>query len=64
MMLLYNQFAFIPRLYLEGKRYIWFKGYRKAKIWNKTIDRPIKENICKSCLTKFDVGEIDEKNNG
>ena len=59
-----NRFAFIPRLCLECKRYIWLEGYRKAEVWNKTIGRPIKENICKSCLIKFDVREIDEKNNG
>ena len=63
MMLSCNRFAFVPRLCLECKRYIWLEGYRRAEVWKKIIDRPIKENICKSCLTKFDVlsGQGKEK---
>lgn len=64
MMLSCNRFTFIPRLCLECKRYIWLEGYRKAEVWKEAINKPIKENICKSCLIKFDVREIDEKNNG
>ena len=63
-MLSCNRSAFIPRLCLECKRYIWLEGYRRAEVWMKAIDKPIKENICKSCLIKFDVGKIDEKENG
>lgn len=66
MMLLCNRFAFVPHLCLECKRYIWLEGYRKAEVWKSFIDRPIKENICKGCLTKFDVlsDQGKEKNNG
>lgn len=60
MMLSCNRFAFIPHLCPECKRYIWLEGYRRAKVWMKAIDRPIKENICKGCLIKFDVGLINE----
>ena len=56
MMLSCNRFAFIPHLCLECKRYIWLEGYRRAEVMKRFIDRPIKENICKDCLTKFDVG--------
>lgn len=28
---------------------------RLRDVWKKLIDRPIKENICKDCLTKFDI---------
>lgn len=61
MMLSCNRFAFIPHLCLECKRYIWLEGYRRAKVWKKSIDMPIKENICKDCLTKFDVGLENER---
>lgn len=55
-MILCNRFAIVPHLCSECKRYILFEGYRKAEVWNKFIDRPIRENICKSCLTRFDIG--------
>lgn len=61
MMLSCNRFAFIPHLCLECKRYIWLEGYRRAEVWKKSIDRPINENICKDCLTKFDVGLDNER---
>lgn len=66
MMLICNRFAFVPHLCLECKRYIWLEGYRRAEVWKTFIDRPIKENICKSCLTKFDlfsdiISTIDSK---
>ena len=60
MMISCNRFAFIPHLCLECKRYIWLEGYRRAKVMKKFIDIPIKENICKDCLTKFDVGLDNE----
>lgn len=63
MMLLCNRFALVPHLCLECKRYIWLESYRKAKVWKKDIDTSIKENICKSCLTKFDVFSDQEKEN-
>lgn len=56
MMISCNRFAFVPHLCLECKRYIWLEGYRKAKVWKKNLNMDIKENICKSCLTKFDIG--------
>ena len=55
MMFSCNRFAFVPHLCSECKRYIWLESYRKANVWKNVINRPIKENICKSCLTKFDV---------
>ena len=61
MMLSCNRFAFIPHLCLECKRYIWLEGYRRAEVWKTSIDRHIKENICKDCLTKFDVGLDNER---
>lgn len=57
MMLLYNRFAFAPHLCHECKRYIWLESYRSDEVWKKFIDKPIKENVCKSCLTKFNVGD-------
>ena len=58
-----NRFALIPHLCLECKRYIWFEGYRRAEVWKNFIDKPItiKENICKDCLTKFDIGLNNER---
>lgn len=56
-----NRFALVPHLCLECKRYIWLEGYRRAEVWKNFIDRPIKENICKDCLTKFDVGFNNER---
>lgn len=56
MMLSCNRFALLPHLCLECKRYIWFEGYRRATVYKKFADRYIKENICKGCLVKFDVG--------
>ncbi len=58
-----NRFALIPHLCLECKRYIWLEGYRRAEVWKNFIDKPIniKENICKDCLTKFDVGLSNER---
>lgn len=60
-----NRFALVPHLCLECKRYIWLEGYRRAEVWKTFIDRPIsiKENICKDCLTKFDVGLNNTKEN-
>ena len=53
MMLLCNRFALVPHLCPECKRYIWLESYRRADVWKH--DRFIMENICKTCLTKFDV---------
>ena len=61
MMLSCNRFAFVPHLCLECKRYIWLEGYRKAEVWKKNFSICVKENICKSCLTKFDVGTEVQK---
>lgn len=55
MMLTCNRFALVPHLCLQCKRYIWLEGYRRAEVWENFIDKPIKENICKECLTKFDL---------
>ena len=55
MMLICNRFAFVPHLCLKCKRYIWLEGYRRAEVWENFIDKPIKGNIRKSCLTKFDI---------
>ena len=56
-----NRFALIPHLCLECKRYIWLGVYRRAEFWKNFIDKPIKENICKDCLTKFDIGLNNER---
>ena len=56
MMLSCNRFALTPHLCYECKRYIWLEGYRRADVWIKLPDRSIKDNICKQCLTTFDVG--------
>ena len=56
-----NRFALVPHLCLECKRYIWLEGYRRAEVRKRFIDRSIKENICKDCLTKFDVGLNNER---
>lgn len=56
-MLLCNRFAFVPHLCCECKCYIWLEGYRRADVWVKFADRSIKENICRCCLKKFDVGD-------
>lgn len=55
MMLMCNRFALVPHLCFECKRYSWLEGYRRAEVWENFIDRPIKGNICKECLTKFDL---------
>lgn len=55
MMLSCNRFAFFPHLCSECKRYIWLESYRKANVWKNLINRSIKENICKSCLTEFGI---------
>ena len=55
MMLVCNRFAILPHMCLECKRYIWLEGYRRADAYKSFAGRYIKENICKSCLTKFDV---------
>ena len=57
MMLSCNRFAFTPHLCYKCKRYIWLEDYRRVDVWIKFADRFIKENICKHCLTKFDVGD-------
>lgn len=61
MMLICNRFAILPHMCLECKRYIWLEGYRRADVYRPFVGRYIKENICKTCLTKFDV--ITEKFN-
>lgn len=63
MMFSCNRFAFVPHLCLECKRYIWLEGYRRAEVWKKFADMYAKENICKSCLTKFDVFSDQGKEN-
>lgn len=55
MMLICNRFAILPHMCPECKRYIWLEGYRRADVYKSFAGRYIKENICKSCLTKFDV---------
>lgn len=60
MMLVCNRFAIFPHMCLECKRYIWLEGYRRADVWKPFAGRYIKENICRSCLTKFDVISYQE----
>lgn len=55
MMLVCNRFAILPHMCPECKRYIWLEGYRRADIYKPFAGRYIKENICRSCLKKFDV---------
>lgn len=55
MMLVCNRFAILPHMCPECKRYIWLEGYRRADVYKPFAGRYIKENICKDCLTKFDV---------
>lgn len=55
MMLVCNRFAILPHMCFECKRYIWLEGYRRADVYKPFAGRYIKENICKSCLKKFDV---------
>lgn len=55
MMLVCNRFAIFPHMCPECKRYIWLEGYRRADVYKPFAGRYIKENICRSCLTKFDV---------
>ena len=55
-----NRFAILPRMCFECKRYVWLEGYRRADVYKSFLSTPstngyIKENICKDCLTKFDV---------
>lgn len=57
MMLSCNRFALVPHLCSECKYYIWLEGYRRAEVWHRFADRYIVENICKNCLTRFDVGK-------
>lgn len=58
MMLLCNRFALAPHLCYECKRYIWLEGYRRSDVYKSFAGRYITENICKNCLTKFDVNLI------
>lgn len=60
MMLACNRFAILPHMCPECKRYIWLEGYRRADVWKPFAGRYIKENICRSCLTKFDVISYQE----
>ena len=65
MMLVCNRFAILPHMCPECKRYIWLEGYRRADVYKPFLSTPsssgyIKENICRSCLTKFDVISYQE----
>lgn len=60
MMLVCNRFAILPHMCPECKRYIWLEGYRRADVYKPFAGRYIKENICRSCLTKFDVISYQE----
>ena len=55
MMFVCNRFAVVPHMCSECKRYIWLEGYRRSDVWKLFPGRYIKENICKSCLKKFDI---------
>lgn len=60
MMLVCNRFAILPHMCPECKRYIWLEGYRRADVYKPFAGRYIKENICRSCLKKFDVISYQE----
>lgn len=60
MMFVCNRFAVLPHMCPECKRYIWLEGYRRADVWKPFANRYIKENICRSCLKKFDVISVQE----
>lgn len=51
-----NRFAVVPHMCSECKRYIWLESYRRSDVWKLFVGRYVKENICKSCLKKFDIG--------
>lgn len=50
-----NRFAVVPHMCSECKRYIWLESYRRSDVWKLFVGRYVKENICKSCLKKFDI---------
>lgn len=56
MKLLCNRFAIVPHMCNECKQYIWLESYRRADVWKDFYCRYLKENICKDCLSKFDIG--------
>lgn len=56
MMFVCNRFAVVPHMCSECKRYIWLEGYRRSDVWKLFAGRYVKENICKSCLKKFNIG--------
>lgn len=56
MKLLCNRFAIVPHLCSECRMYIWLEAYRRADVWNNLYGHFHKENICKDCLSKFDIG--------
>lgn len=55
MMLVRNRFAVLPHMCSECKRYIWLESYRRSDVWKLFAGRYVKENICKSCLKKYDI---------
>lgn len=55
MMFVCNRFAVVPHMCSECKRYIWLESYRRSDVWKLFAGRYVKENICKSCLKKFDI---------
>lgn len=55
MMFVCNRFAVVPHMCSECKRYIWLEGYRRSDVWKLFAGGYVKENICKSCLKKFDI---------
>ena len=55
MLLLYNRFAVMPHLCCKCKKYIWLEPYRRADVL--FMDRFLKSNICRGCLTKYGIAE-------
>lgn len=60
----FNRFAIIPTLCNSCKEFITLEPYRKSDVLH-IIGGYYKENICKRCISKYDVGvkenEYDEE---
>ena len=53
----FNRFALLPKMCNICHEIMWLERYRRADVYHCFLDGCMKENICKRCIDKYNVGK-------
>lgn len=52
----FNRFAILPRMCNSCNEFVWLEPYRRSDVFHFPRGGYSKENICKRCIGKYNVG--------